>query len=273
MRERYLVVNGADFGVNHAHNIGVQRAFTEGILTTACIISAAPWFPEAVRLAKEHTIPVGLHMTYACEYEGYTFGPLTRAPELSRDGKGYAFPKSTLDIDAKHANAVKAEIRAQLMRMLDAGLRVDYIEGHMNCIPRGDGAFADTVAAIWDEFKIPTRPPMDRPPVDGTPYLECDSWVSPSLGLPFEEKKQFLLELLEKLEPGIHWMATHPNHEPEETTAAKVEPSVWGGDLRTTDMQVLIDCDVKKRVEELEIKLIDCAEAGRILGLPEPVRP
>ena len=52
-----LVIKGDDFGAHHAHNSGVVKAFTEGIMTTAGIITASPWFAEAVKLAKEYSIP------------------------------------------------------------------------------------------------------------------------------------------------------------------------------------------------------------------------
>lgn len=109
---RYLVVNGDDFGVNHAHNLGVRKAFTEGILTSAGIITAAPWFAEAIHLAQKHRIPVGVHLALSCEYDRYQFGPLTRAPELSLEGQGHVFPKRPADLEGKHVDLVTAELRA-----------------------------------------------------------------------------------------------------------------------------------------------------------------
>ena len=45
-----LVVRGDDFGMCHAVNEGISRAFTEGIVTTSSMMAPCPWFGEAVKI-------------------------------------------------------------------------------------------------------------------------------------------------------------------------------------------------------------------------------
>ncbi len=153
----YLVVNGDDFGVNHAINAGIIKAFTEGILTTASIITPTSWFDEAVALAEEYGLPLGVELAISCEYDIYRFGPLTGAPELSPDGKGYSFPKSPDAILPQHAEQVTREAIAQVDRLIDAGIHPLYFQSHMGGIPRWDGAFRDTRRTLAEKYAVPFK--------------------------------------------------------------------------------------------------------------------
>ncbi len=77
-----LVVRGDDFGMCHAVNEGIRRAFTEGIVTTASTMAPCPWFGEAVKITKEIGIPLGAHQTLTCEWDYFRWRPLTGGPSL-----------------------------------------------------------------------------------------------------------------------------------------------------------------------------------------------
>ena len=51
-----LVVQSDDFGMCHAVNVGIVRAFTEGILTQVSTMVPCPWFDEAAELARHHAV-------------------------------------------------------------------------------------------------------------------------------------------------------------------------------------------------------------------------
>jgi chitin disaccharide deacetylase len=48
-----LVVRGDDFGMCHAVNEGIKRAFTDGTVTTASTMAPCPWFGEAVAITTD----------------------------------------------------------------------------------------------------------------------------------------------------------------------------------------------------------------------------
>src|SRR5260370_40633706 len=66
----------------HAGNEGAVKAFNEGILTQASVMVACPWFHEAAELAKEHSIPVGVHLMATAEWDYLRWGPLTGGGSL-----------------------------------------------------------------------------------------------------------------------------------------------------------------------------------------------
>ena len=48
-----LIVRGDDMGFSHAGNLGIIKAYKEGIEKSIEVIVPSPWFPEAVRLLEE----------------------------------------------------------------------------------------------------------------------------------------------------------------------------------------------------------------------------
>lgn len=256
-----VVVNGDDFGVNHATNLAVARAFRQGVLTSASVIAPAPWFDEAVELARRYGIPLGVHLTLTCEYSLYRFGPLTRSKGLSVDGKGWVFPSSANDIDAAQVGAVVEEVLAQVERVFKADIRPTHIDAHMGAVPRWDGAFSEALRAVWREFKVPfvthkAKRPEGLPPEAIVPV---DGFESISADIPFAAKKARMLEILRKLQGGVFWMACHPCEDLYEPDAAGAPPG-WGASLRSTDLQVLCDRDVSRLAEGLGIRFVSASE-------------
>jgi predicted glycoside hydrolase/deacetylase ChbG (UPF0249 family) len=80
-----LAVQGDDFEMCHTVNTGTVQAFREGILTQASTMVPCPWFWEAADPAKRHRIPLGIHSTLTCEWDG-----LLRAAERLADGSAHA---------------------------------------------------------------------------------------------------------------------------------------------------------------------------------------
>src|SRR4051812_33805273 len=77
-----LVINADDFGMCHAVNLGIVASVTTGVATQASIMAPCPWFDEAVALAKQHRIPIGVHLTATCEWPRYRWRPLTHGKSL-----------------------------------------------------------------------------------------------------------------------------------------------------------------------------------------------
>lgn len=155
MTETLAIFAVDDVASTRSANAAMVEAFTRGIATSCGVMVPCPWFRDAIALIREHRIPFGIHMVISCEYERYDFGPLTREPRLSRDGKGYVFGKSGYDYPANYADEVYAEIVAQVERVLDTGLTPTHLESHMANIPRWDGAFDDVCDQLWERFRLP----------------------------------------------------------------------------------------------------------------------
>ena len=163
---RKLVVNADDFGITHDVNQGIVEAHRQGILTATTLMATGAAFDDAVRLARENPkLDIGVHLVLVGEPPfPATVAQLTRAVALGR------IP-------------IYDELRAQVRRILDAGLGPTHLDTHKHThlLPPVLAA----VAQISEEYKIPwVRRPFDLPLTPAGPGV---GWVrratSKSLGV------------------------------------------------------------------------------------------
>ena len=125
-----LIVQGDDFGMCHAVNVGTMQAFREGILTQASTMAACPWFTEAAALARESGIPLGVHQTLTCEWDNLRWRPLTGGPSLVGADGTFFRTVAEARTSISRGDAVR-ELSAQVAKFAAEGLAIDYLDVHM----------------------------------------------------------------------------------------------------------------------------------------------
>jgi hypothetical protein len=240
-----LVVQSDDFGMCNAGNAGVVRAFSEGILTQASVMVPCPWFREAARLAKEHSIPVGVHLTTTSEWDYLRWGPLTGGRSLvGDDGR---FPRT---IEAVRENAIRDEILDEFVAQVELfraeGLDPEYFDCHMGVVT------PEPYAEICRRYERPFDYPI------GEVAVGFDS-IHMLSGRPGEEKIPYLLDRISKLEPGKHLIVSHCAVETPELrsmTSDKADNAEWALEYRVSDLAALTSDEVRKAVEDRGIRLV-----------------
>ena len=245
-----LVVRGDDFGMCHAVNQGIKRAFTEGIVTTSSTMAPCPWFGEAAEIAKEVGIPLGAHQTLTCEWDYFRWRPLTDGPSLV--GADATF-RPSVELAQEHVrhDEVVRELLAQVDRFSAADLSLDYLDHHMG----------STLPAAYAEVSARSR----------VPFLYSDEIRSRGLATISElsprdaaGKKAWLLGYLRGLAPGAHMLVCHPGvagSELESLTGPDSVPYRWAAEYRVSDLDVLTDPEVKDLIGQLGIRLCSLPEA------------
>jgi hypothetical protein len=238
-----LVVRGDDFGMCHAINEGIQRAFTEGIVTTASAMAPCPWFGEAAKITKDTRIPVGAHLTLTCEWDYFRWRPLTDGPSLG-GADGTFRPSVELAREHVQHREVVRELLAQVDRFRSAGLSLGYLDHHMGPV----------LPAAYPQVSELT----------GVPFLYADEvrggLVSISELSPRDAagKKGWMLGYLRGLVPGAHLLICHPgvdSPELESLTGPDSVPYRWAAEYRLSDLDVLTDPDVSELIGRLGITL------------------
>ena len=140
-----LVVNADDFGFSRDVNQGIVEAHRDGILTAATLMATGAAFDDAVRWARETpSLDVGCHLVLVGDPPfPETVAQLMRAIALRRIH-------------------IYDELRSQVQRILDAGIRPTHLDTHKHThlLPPVLAA----VARISEEFAIPwVRRPFDFP--------------------------------------------------------------------------------------------------------------
>ena len=89
--EKYLIVNGDDFGLSHGVNRGIIQAHEEGIVTSASLMVRGPAAEEAAAYARAHPeMSVGLHIDLGeWVYRGGEWVPLYEVVPLD-DERAFA---------------------------------------------------------------------------------------------------------------------------------------------------------------------------------------
>jgi predicted glycoside hydrolase/deacetylase ChbG (UPF0249 family) len=245
MSDIKLVVQCDDFGMCHAGNLGAVEAFNNGILTQASVMVPCPWFREAARLAKEHAIPVGVHLTLTAEWDYLRWGPLTGGRSLvGDDGR---FPR-TIDAVRERATVeeMTEEFTAQTELFLKEDLVAEYFDCHMGVVN------PEPYAAMCTRY----GKPFDYPIGDVAVGFDSIHMLS---GRPAEEKVPYLIDRISEMGPGKHIIVSHCAVDSDELralTSDKAENAAWANEYRPSDLAALTSPEVRKVVEERGIDLV-----------------
>lgn len=131
---KQLVITSDDFGLSSGVNRAVEQAWKNGLLTCASIMPGALAFAEAVKIARRNPgLQVGLHLTLV---QGRSVLPPGDIPSLV-DAAGHFTDNPVRGgmryfLDRGLYCQLKREIEAQIKKVLDAGIPLTHIDGHLN---------------------------------------------------------------------------------------------------------------------------------------------
>lgn len=252
-----LLVRADDMGASHAANVACLQAVNEGIARSIEVMVPGPWFPEAVRLLRDHPgIDVGVHLVLTSEWEGVKWRPLTAVPSLT-DARGYFHPfiwpndrpgqTFLLDQDWQLAE-VEQELRAQIELALAEIPQVTHFSSHMGC-----GHMAPEVTALL----------RDLAREYGLVYVDD---LDLARGLDFgpretrhdrDAKLAAFLASLDRLEAGKTYLhVTHPGLDTDELRATGHSGYTGVAADRAGDTWVLMHPEVRARIRAQGIALV-----------------
>ncbi len=257
-----LIVRGDDMGMTHSANEAFEIAFNQGILTAGGIIVPAPWFEDAARRCRENWLwSVGVHLCVNAEWKDYRWRPVTPfnlVPTLV-DEDGYFFPTAQAFLARNpKLEELEKELQAQVNRALDRGLRLDYLDTHMDSLETRE-EFRAIVRRVAREYRLPISGECGE---DREFFNIYD--VAPEL------KEKVLLEKLQTAKPGLYLLVVHPGLDtPEERAIVDLNPdglkNVYR--YRSAEVKAITSPRVKKLITRRNIKLLsyrDLREQGRI---------
>jgi predicted glycoside hydrolase/deacetylase ChbG (UPF0249 family) len=134
-----LIVTADDVGLHRGMTEGAIRAHREGIVTACSVVACGRAFGHAVaRLCEVPSLEVGVHLTLV-EERALTTGEL--------------MPKNYLRFVFARHNNIHIELRAQIERVLETGLRVTHLNSHqhLHVLPR----LFQLVQHLSAEYRIP----------------------------------------------------------------------------------------------------------------------
>lgn len=149
-----LIVNADDFGFTRGVNAGIVRAYETGIVTSTTIMANGAAFQDAVELARENPgLGVGCHMTIV---GGQPVADISRIPSLVDDERTLPSTLTKLMIKLARGSVstdeIANEFRAQLERVVGAGIRPTHLDTHKHSHTHAQ--VMEALARVAGEFGI-----------------------------------------------------------------------------------------------------------------------
>ena len=254
--DRLLIVNNDDAGMCHSANLATIEGQEKGVITSATIMAPCPWASEIAEYAKNNPDKdFGAHLTHTSEWKYYRWGTVASKDSvkglLAKDGYMHRGVQDVI-MNAKPEEAL-IEGRAQIQKLIDAGVPITHIDSHMGAIQMGAN-FHKIYVQLAEEFNLPLRmasqATMEKMPVVGAKTMRkelADKGLVFTDHFIYEEfqtdnygqadTKEFWTNIVKKLKPGV--------------TELYVHATIY------TDESRAISGSAKKRAEEYELFVND----------------
>src|SRR5881394_384246 len=220
---KLLILHADDLGFAHSADAASFDALDKSAISSASIMIPTPWITEVAAYARAHPdADLGLHLTLTSEWRTYRWGSVEskdKVPSLL-DSAG-AFPS---DVPPVSTNAklpeVEAELRAQVERALALGIHPTHLDSHMGALFSTNDLIA-TYIKVAHHYRLPFLAIRGNPPGVTTVPLSpndvvLDNVIVASPDVPRDHWKEFYLNAIANLKPGLTEIIVHLGHDDAE---------------------------------------------------------
>ena len=282
--DRLLLIHADDVGMCHSVNIATTEAMEKGVVTCASIMVPCPWFPEIAAYCREHPEKdFGLHLTLTSEWKHYRWKPLTSAKEapglLDKEGFIHRNEADT----ARHATAaeVEKEIRAQIARAKEFGIKPTHIDSHMGTlfigsfypvytkVGRETGLMPMVLYPTPERIAQATKDFGQRDPLGSYNALKKQNFVAldylkeGAAGNTLETRRKHYYDAFRALKPGVTEFIVHLSLDD-----AEIRHITGNWEVRWIEYQIMTDPRTRALIDELGIKLIGYRELSKLAFKP-----
>lgn len=148
-----LLVNADDYGLSKGASLGIIKSMKEGIVRDTSILVNSPNFKECVAIAKENGInEMGIHLTLSFQK------PVLSSSEVKTivDEQGNFYRRITEVQKNFLISEVEKELRAQMDKFSESGLKLNHIDGHHHFYVYNDDIY-NLVIELAKEYNVPMR--------------------------------------------------------------------------------------------------------------------
>jgi len=278
--QKLLMVHADDVGMCHSVNLASMEALTKGGVQSASIMMPCPWVLEIAEWARQHPeMDLGLHLTLTSEWKYYRWPPL--APKTAVKGLLDADGCLWRDVRnvAMHATAqeVETELRAQIERAKQLGIRFTHVDTHMGTLYARPDYF-DVYTKLALEYGVPCMLPRPTPeaaaemkeyPITAemigkkaaAGHVLLDRLVTGVPGNSLEERAASYRKFLRELKPGVTKLIVHLAMDDSEIHAVTGN---WR--QRWADFQFWTSDEARRLRDELGVRTATYRELGGLLS-------
>jgi len=261
---KLLIIHADDLAVAHSEDAPSFDALEKHAATSASIMVPCPWLTEVADYAKAHPdADLGLHLTLTAEWKTDRWGPIEskdKVPSLL-DPDGYLWPEVAPAIQHIKADEAERELRAQIEHAIAMGIHPTHLDSHMGVLFARPDLMAVYVK-VAHEYKLPFLGMLtpDVPPNVKSLFSEndvlLDSVIIANPSVQAANWKNFYLDAIKNLKPGLTEIIVHLAHDDAESQAVMVDHPDYGAAWRQRDYDVITSPDLKKAIDDNHVKLI-----------------
>ncbi len=271
---KLLIVHADDLAVAHSVDIASFDALEKNAVTSASIMVPCAWLTEVASYAKEHPdADLGLHLTLTSEWKTYRWGPVSSSDKVASlfDPSGYLWPETpAATLSLKTAEAER-EIRAQVERAITLGIHPTHLDSHMGVLFSKPELFAVYVK-VAHEYNLPFLAlRLPNLPAEFFSSLSVkdvilDAVVMANPSVHANEWRDFYINAVKNLKPGLSEMIVHLGHDDAELQAVTLDHPDFGSAWRQRDYDIVTSPEFKKALDENHIILVKWKDLKRLLN-------
>ena len=270
---KLLIIHADDLAIAHSEDAASLEALDKGYVSSASIIVPGPWLTEVADYAKAHPdADLGLHLALTSEWKTFRWGSVEsrdKVPSLL-DTAGTLWPLSEDVAKKAKPQEVEREYRAQIERALAVGIHPTHLDTHM-----GSALSTPEIVAVYVKIAREYHLPILAPRIPGDPLklsallsdkdVMVDSVVIANPSVPADKWKEFYLDAIKTMKPGLNEMIVHLGHDDAELQAVMVDHPDYGSAWRQRDFDVVSSSEFKKALQENHIVLVMWKDLQKLL--------
>lgn len=267
-QSKNLLIRCDDIGMSHSVNMAAKELIESGLVFSASIMFPCAWYQEAVDLLKQHPeINVGIHLTLNAEWKNYRWGPVAgkdKVPSLI-DKDGYFFSsRAAFFANNPEDDEVEVELRAQIERAINSGLKISYVDYHMGTAVEKP-EHRTIVEKLAKEYEL------------GISRYFGEEDLESMYSVDIDKKQDYLFELANKIDTGkINLLVCHIGKDFPELQAMIDMNSFGLNDMskhRNAELNALVAAKRNNIFENNKIKLITYGDLITEKGLDKMRSP
>ena len=270
---KLLIIHADDLAVAHSEDAASFDALDKHAITSASIMVPCPWLNEVADYTKAHPdADLGLHLTLTSEWKTYRWGPVEskdKVPSLL-DPSGYLWPDTPQAPGTLKAAEAEREIRAQIERAIALGIHPTHLDSHMGALFSRPDLFAVYVK-VARQYNLPflafiaPDTPRELSSLLSSKDLLLNSVVIADPSIPPTDWKNFYVNAIKNLKPGVTEIIVHLGHDDAELQAVMVDHPDYGAAWRQRDYDVVTSPEFKEALAENHIILIGWKDLKKLL--------
>ena len=269
---KLLILHADDLGFAHSANAASFDALDKGVISSASIMMPTPWITEVAAYARAHPdADLGLHLTLTSEWETYRWGSVESSDKvpslLDPDG---TFPNNDSTVAARaKQDEIERELRAQIQRAMALGIRPTHLDSHMGSLFTTPALLA-TYVKLAHEYHLPflalkSNPFGDAPMPLGPNDIPLDALLQAFPSVTPDKWKDFYLNLIANLKPGLTEIIVHLGHDDAELRAVTVNQEGWGSAWRQRDYDAVNSPEFRKALKDNKVILIKWRDLQKLV--------